>query len=413
MLPDTMPTPAAATTTAAPTARERLIALDVFRGMTVAGMLLVNNPGITAAVYPPLAHAPWHGWTPTDLVFPFFLFIVGVTAHLSLAPRRARGDDTATLARAIVRRAAIIFALGLALNAFPFYQWGDTVGTLAEPTLLDRIGWRFEHLRVFGVLQRIALAYLLGALLTLRGSWRTHVAWCIALLVGYWAAMTLVVVPDQGLAGHLLLDRPDANIGAWLDRTLLGTDHLWAGGRTWDPEGLLGAFPAAGTVILGNLAGRWIGTPQPLAERLNGLFAGGALLMAAGLAWNLAFPINKNLWTSSYVVFTGGMAALVLATCMWAIDVRRWTPGTHFFLVYGTNPLIAFVGSGVMARLLVSILRVQGANGPVPVSRALTETLFAAWLPLRAASLAYALAFVMVWYLILRVLWQRRIFLKV
>jgi predicted acyltransferase len=406
-----VPTPTAAQG-APPPARERLLSLDVFRGMTVAGMLLVNNPGSWATIFPPLEHAKWHGWTPTDLVFPFFLFIVGVTAHLSLAGRRARGDDDATLVRAVVRRAAIIFALGLALNAFPFFQWGK-VGDLVDPSFLDRVLWRLDHLRVFGVLQRIALAYLLGALLTLRGTWRAHVAWCAALLLGYWAIMTLVPVPDTGLMGWQSLDDPAKPLSAWLDRLLLGDRHIWIGGKTWDPEGLLAAVPAAGTVILGNLAGRWIGTPATLAERLNGLFAVGALCMMAGLAWHWVFPINKNLWTSSYVVFTGGMASVTLATCMWLIDVRGWRPGVRFFQVYGTNPLVAFVGSGIMARLTVSILKVEGPNGPISVSALLYNTAFAPWLPPRVASLAYALAFVSVWYVILLALWKRGIVLKV
>lgn len=399
---------------AAPTsgARERLVSLDVFRGMTVAGMLLVNNPGSWAAVFPPLRHATWHGWTPTDLVFPFFLFIVGVTAHLSLAPRRAKGATDGELLRAIVRRAAIIFGCGLALNAFPFFQWGALPG-LPDASLGDRVLWRLEHLRVFGVLQRIAIAYLIGASLVLRGTWRTHLAWCAALLLGYWGVMTLVRVPDTGLMGWQSLDDPSSPLSAWLDRQLLGPDHIWVGGKTWDPEGLLASIPAAATVILGNLAGRWIGAPVPLAERLNALFGAGALAMVAGLCWHWVFPINKNLWTSSYVVFTGGMAAVTLATCMWAIDAHGWRRGVEFFRIYGTNPLVAFVGSGVMARLLVSILKVPGPNGPVPLAGAIHTALYARWLPPRVASLAYAVTFVTAWYFILRALYRRGIVLKV
>ncbi|MDQ8160953.1 MAG: DUF5009 domain-containing protein [Gemmatimonadota bacterium] len=391
---------------------ERLISLDVFRGMTVAGMLLVNNPGTWTAIYAPLAHAPWHGWTPTDLIFPFFLFIVGITTELSLRARRARGDDDRAILRQILRRGALIFLFGFLLSGFPFFTWPPA---LPDDSLFERVVHRIEHWRVLGVLQRIGLAYLCGGLLTWRTTLRQQIVLLAVLLLGYWALMTLVPVPDTGIAGRFVLDKPDQLLSAWLDRTVLGTDHLWAGGRTWDPEGLLSTMPAVGTMLLGTFAGRWIAREElSLAERLCGLFAVGALTMVVGLMWHWAFPINKNLWTSSYVLFTAGMGAVALATCMWVIDlmqVRRWT---FPLVVYGMNPMLAFLGSGLMARITSSIWTWETAAGTrISAQGFVFNTLYASWLPPHAASFAYALSFVALWFLILRSAWTRGFVLKV
>ena len=184
--------------------RERLVALDVFRGMTIAGMLLVNNPGTWSAIYPPLEHAPWHGWTPTDLIFPFFLFIVGITTEISLEGRRARGDDEGAILRQVLKRGSLIFLFGLLLSWFPFYTYQPIDG-ITDPSFGERVIYRVQHLRILGVLQRIGLAYLLGALLTLRTSLKTQFGILAALLFGYWALMTLVPVPDTGIAGRFVL----------------------------------------------------------------------------------------------------------------------------------------------------------------------------------------------------------------
>jgi predicted acyltransferase len=401
-----------------PATRERLLALDVFRGLTIAGMLLVNDPGSWSHIYPPLRHADWHGWTPTDLIFPYFLFIVGVTTHLSISTRRARGDDEGTIRRQIVRRGALIFLFGLLLNGFPFFQWGPIAGD-PSPTFLDRIVERLENLRIMGVLQRIGLAYMAAAFLTLRTSAKQQVAIVGALLVGYWAVMTLLPVPDTGVLGAVAIHTRSGHLAAWLDRVVfdwraqgLG-NHLWVGAVTWDPEGLLSTVPAIATTMLGVMAGRWIMQARPLAERLNGLFAAGALGMVAGLMWHWSFPINKGIWTSSYVVFTGGMASVTLATIMWVVDVHGWRRWTKFFVIYGMNPIIAFVGSGILARLLYSILKVDYEGRRVSVVEAIYRT-FVSWgLEPVNASLAFALCFVALWFGILWVLYRRNIFLKV
>src|SRR5687768_15823044 len=244
--------------TAPPAQRERLVALDVFRGLTIAGMLLVNNPGTWGAIYPPLRHAEWHGWTPTDLIFPFFLFIVGITTHLSLAARRARGADDGALVRQVLRRGALIFLFGLFLSWFPGFTWGAVDG-LDNPTFLDRVIDRLYDVRILGVLQRIALAYVAGALLTLRTGLRAQIVTIALLLVGYWALLMLVPVPDTGATGLAAIAEPAATLPAYVDRLLLDWgrwgNHLWIGGVTWDPEGVLSTIPAIATVMLGVLAG--------------------------------------------------------------------------------------------------------------------------------------------------------------
>jgi predicted acyltransferase len=398
--------------------RERLLSLDVFRGMTVAGMLLVNDPGTWSAIYPPLEHAEWNGWTPTDMVFPFFLFIAGITTQLSLGARRARGDDDFAIRRQIIRRGALIFLFGLLINGFPYFTWGDVAG-VADPTLLQRIGDRLLHWRILGVLQRIGLAYTCAALLTLRTTVKQQVAILTGLLVGYWIVMTALPVPGEGTIGALLLDSAPRTMAAWVDRTVLDWsrwglgNHLWASSQTWDPEGVLSTVPAIGTAMLGNLAGRWIAERRPLSERLAGLSAVGALLMMVGMMWNWVFPINKSLWTSSYVLFSAGLAALALATVMWAIDFNRVRRGTTFFVIYGVNPIVAFVGSAVMARCIYSIFKVTYDGRRIPLQEGIYRTLFASWLSPINASLAFAIAFVLLWYGILSVLHRRGIILKV
>lgn len=391
---------------------ERLVSLDVFRGLTVAGMLLVNNPGTWSAIYPPLEHAAWNGWTPTDLIFPFFLFIVGITTELSLRARRARGDDERAILHQILRRGALIFLFGFLLSGFPFFTWPPA---LPEASFLDRVVDRLEHWRVLGVLQRIGLAYLFGALLTWRTTLTQQVGILAVLLFGYWALMTLVPVPDTGVAGRFVLDHPDQLLSAWLDRTMLGTNHLWIGAKTWDPEGVLSTVPAIGTMILGTFAGRWIAHDErTLTDRLAGLFAVGAMAMMLGLMWHWVFPINKSIWSSSYVIFTAGMGAVALATCMWIIDVmqvRRWT---FPFVVYGTNPMLAFLGSGLMARLISSIWTWEtGTGSRISAQGFVFNTLYASWLPPREASFAYALSFVALWFVLLWGAWKRGFVLKV
>jgi len=231
--------------------------------------------------------------------------------------------------------------------------------------------------------------------------------------------MTVVPVPGEGTIGALLLDDPQRTMAAWVDRTVLDWrrfglgNHLWGSSVTWDPEGVLSTVPAIGTAMLGNLAGRWIAERRPLSERLAGLSAAGALLMMVGLMWNWVFPINKSLWTSSYVLFSAGMAALALATVMWIVDFNRVRRGTNFFVIYGVNPIVAFVGSAVMARCIYSIFKVGYEGHRISLQEGIYRTLFASWLSPINASLAFAIAFVLLWYGILSVLHRKGIILKV
>jgi len=374
----------------------RLLSLDVFRGITIAGMLLVNNPGSWGAIYPPLAHAEWNGWTPTDLIFPFFLFIVGVTTHLSLGSRRARGASDADIVRQILRRGSLIVLIGWIIAAVPFWPLHAITGV-----------------RIPGVLPRIGVCYMLGALLTLRTTLKQQIVILAVILYGYWFLQTLVPVPGQHEIGALLLDQPSHTLSAWLDRTLLG-GHLWINSRTWDPEGILSSLPAVGTVILGVISARWLTRADiPTSERLNGMFVGGSVGMVAGLMWNWSFTINKSLWTSSYVLFTAGMAAVVLATCVWLIDVRgvRW--GLQPFVIFGSNAIVAFAGSEVLARMIYTLIHVQYQGKSVPVETAIYEAAFASWLSPRNASLAMAACTVLLWLGVLTILYRKKIFLKV
>jgi predicted acyltransferase len=416
--PVSVPPPAAPATRGQPL-RERLLSLDVFRGLTVAGMLLVNNPGTWSAIYPPLKHAEWHGWTPTDLIFPFFLFIVGITTQLSISGRRARGDDEGAIRRQILKRAGLIFLFGFLLSGFPFFTWTAIPGT-ADPSFVDRIVDRLYHWRIMGVLQRIALAYVVSALIATRARLRTQVIVTAALLLGYWLIMTLLPVPGtNGTPGALLLGHGPTTMAAWWDRALLDWsrfglgNHLWVGSVSWDPEGILSTSGAIATALLGNMAGRWIGEPRPLLERVAALFAVGAIGMMVGLMWHWSFPINKGLWTGSYVLFTAGMACVALATIMWVVDLHGWRWWTRPFAIYGMNPMVAFVGSGVMARLIYSILKVDLGGQRVSLQNAIYQTAFASWLAPRNASLAFAIVFVAFWFAILAVLHRKNIFFRV
>jgi predicted acyltransferase len=275
------------------------------------------------------------------------------------------------------------------------------------------------HWRILGVLQRIGLAYTVAALLTLRTTVRQQIVILASILFGYWIVMTVLPVPGEGTIGALLLDEPSRTMAAWVDRLVLDWsrvglgNHLWASSVTWDPEGVLSTIPAIGTAMLGNLAGRWIGEKRPLSERLAGLSSVGALGMMTGLMWHWSFPINKSLWTSSYVLFSAGVAAVALSTVMWIVDFNRVRRFTRLFVVYGTNPIVAFVGSAVMARCIYSIFKVNYAGTRIPLQEGIYRTLFASWLSPVNASLAFAVAFVLFWYGVLSLLHRRGIILKV
>ena len=360
----------------------RLESLDAFRGLTIAGMILVNNPGSWSHVYPPLLHADWHGWTPTDLIFPFFLFIVGVSVPFSFGKRLERGDSRRDLLVHIIRRSVILFGLGLFMAVFP----------------------RFDvfNVRIMGVLQRIGVVYLFAASAYLFLSRRGRVWALPAILLGYWALLTLVPVPGYG-PGDL---SPEGNLGAYLDRLILG-DHLWR--EMWDPEGLLSTLPAVGTTLLGIHAGEWIRGGSPPPRVAWGLVMAGALALAVGSIWDFWFPINKGIWTSSYVVFTAGAASVLLGVMYWIMEVwgrKRWAKP---FVVYGMNAIAVFVASGLLARLM-GIWRI----GEETSAKAwIYGHLFASWADPTNASLAFALTYILFWLALIWMLYWRRVFIKI
>lgn len=370
---------------------ERLISLDVFRGLTVALMILVNNPGSWAHIHPPLRHAAWHGWTPTDLVFPFFLFAVGVAIALAFARRLASGATRADLLRKIAWRTAAIFVVGLLLTGFPYTDPG--------------------HWRVYGVLQRIALCYGAAALtVVLVPSDRGRLAVAVGACVVYEVLMRAPLVTGWGHGSFALAD----NLVRWVDLQWPGPDHLYLGnGMPFDPEGLVSTLPAVAGTLGGFLAGRLLRSDRSLGARLGRLAGAGLVLTLAGLAAGRIEPINKQLWTVSYTVLTGGLACLTLAGCAWALDMRGWQRGTEPAIVFGSNALVAFVGSGLMARILVLWRIPDGHGGTVAARTWLYRDLCLPWLGPENGSLAFAVAMVVMWWAILRELKKRRILIRI
>jgi len=365
-------------------AQDRLISVDAFRGLTVAAMVLVNNPGSWTFVYAPLRHAPWHGWTPTDLVFPFFLFIVGISISLSLGRRAAEGTPNGALVLKIVKRSAMIFGLGLFLHLFPKF-----------------------HIAVFripGVLQRIALCFLFGALIFLKARLRTRAALAVLLLLGYWALLTFVPVP--GFGPGVLAEQ--GNLAGYIDSKILA-GHIYK--PDFDPEGLLSTIPAIVTVLLGTLAGDWLRSRRTNTRKSLNLFAWGMALTAAGLGLDRIFPINKQLWTSSYVVFTAGMALIVFALMFAALEGARWKGWAWPFLVLGTNAIAVFAGSALVVKSLLLIKISDGEHVVNPMTYAYNH-----WLsPLAGpflGSLFYAVLFVVFWIALIAPLYRRKIFIK-
>lgn len=366
----------------------RLLSLDTARGITIAFMILVNNNGDWQHSYWVLKHARWNGWTPTDLVFPTFLFLVGVSIVFAFESKLARGVARATLLGHAAKRAVVLFLFGLLVNGFPLFH--------------------LHTLRIYGVLQRIALCYLLASMLYLfTRRLAVHVGVILAALVGYWLLMRYVPVPGYGTPTvQIPLLDPDANWVAYVDRHLL-FGRLYEGTR--DPEGLLSTIPALATTLLGVLCGRWLRSARPLAQRFTGLLVSSLVLLLAGRLWGQFFPINKKLWTSSYVLWTAGCSLLLLALCYWAVEIRGWKRGwTWPWLVFGSNAIAAYLFSELLAPLL-STLRLHGHS----LQRVIYEGSFAHVPNPEFASLLYALAFVVVCFIPIWLLYRKGIFLKV
>jgi predicted acyltransferase len=411
-----------------PQAPQRVLSIDVLRGLTIALMILVNDPGDWSHTYSQLDHAPWNGFTLTDFVFPNFLFLVGASIVFSIQSRIARGESKRTLALHMFRRALTLFAIKMFLSAFPHFH--------------------MTHLRIYGVLTRIAICYLFAGLICL-AVWNTQrrvpklLGITAALVVGYWALMRFVPVPGFGVPTHAMpiLD-PDRNLAAWLDRGFNAFTQRWLHtgtlyNHTRDPEGLLSTLPAIATALIGCITGLWlrgsgsVGSLQSSrevtqSERLIRLIAGGFACLMAGGAWNDIFPINKNLWTSSYVLFSAGLSLLLLALCYWLIDIRRLNDrpiGKALlwpWLVFGSNAITAFVVSNFLVEIALWIKVPAGAlasptNPAKPISAWQWTYLhvFARHGSTQVTSVAFALAFTALCFIPNWLLWRKKIFFKI
>jgi predicted acyltransferase len=378
---------------------ERLLSLDLLRGLTIGFMILVNNNGDGGRAYWALKHAVWNGFTPTDLVFPTFLFLVGISTVLSTASRLARGATRQSLFLHTLRRAVILFLLGIVVNSFPYFH--------------------LHTMRFYGVLPRIAICYLIVATLYIFSpGWRSKVTLAVAALVGYWILMRFVPVPGYGTPTHEipLLD-PYANLTAWIDRHIFSASHLYE--QTRDPEGLLSTLPALATTLLGLLTGVWLRTTHTLVRKARTIAIAGAICVLLGGLWNLSFPINKRLWTSSYVLFAGGLSLLLLALAIWIVDVRSskqshpeaGTRSSIFtpLLVFGTNAITAYVLSELLASAIDNIRTGPGVN----LQQTLYRSIHSVVPDAAFASLLYSLGFVLVCWLVVYPLYRQKIFIKI
>ena len=394
----------------------RLISLDVLRGLTIAGMIVVNDPGSWAYVYPPLRHADWHGITPTDFVFPFFLFIVGVSIVLAYTKRKESGAPKGEMVQKIFKRSAIIFGLGVFLWLFP--------------------GFDFSNVRLPGVLQRIALVFMACSLIFLNSNWKFQAQLGAVLLLGYWFLLAFVPVPiDETIrlaletgevksaAGQLKIGEltklsesfiaanlePGANLEAWIDRLIIPM-RLYQ--YTWDPEGLLSTLPSIATGITGMMAGHLLLSQKTKEEKAFFLLLAGFVAMSLGNVWDWFFPFNKNLWSSSFVLYTSGLATMTLGATYYLIDVRKWEGKILFpFKVFGANAIAAYVLHGVFARFIGMKIgsgeEAQSLKG-IFMDMGMTTGFSGEFTSLCYALLYTAFIYVFVWWM-----YKQRIFLKV
>jgi len=380
----------------APSPVKRLLSLDVVRGITIAFMIMVNNNGGPGS-WRFMNHAVWNGLTPTDLVFPTFVFVVGVSVVFAVEARLARGASRAQLARHTVQRAIILLLLGIVVNSFPFFH--------------------LAHMRFYGVLQRIAICYLVVGLFYLwdQRVW-TKVAALIAALVGYWILVRWVPIPGVGVPGR---DVPfmdmSRNLVSWLDR-LLFPHHLYLYApdhNVRDPEGVLSDLPAIGTALIGILVGQWLRTGKSIAEKTRGLGLAAVVSLALGYLWSLWFPLNKNMWTSSYVLVAAGYSLLLLTLAYWAVEQKGWRKGwTWVWLVFGSNAIAAYMFSELVPSGLDSIHFTAGGKSVGMLGYIFSRTF--AHIPNPGwAAFAYSVSFTAVCFIPVWILYRKKIFLKI
>lgn len=362
------------------TFKKRLLSLDVFRGLTIAAMILVNDPGNEHA-YAPLEHSKWNGCTPTDLIFPFFLFMVGVSIVYAMESRKEVTADHNKLIGRALKRTLILLLISYVIR---FFFLGN-----------------FTHMRIPGVLPRIAVVYFICSILYVKTSQKTR-DWLFAiLLVGYYIIMNFIPVPGVGYANL----EPTTNLGAWLDRLVFTPNHLWAETKVWDPEGLLGTIPAVATGLFGIRLGAWIKRKDHEdSVKVTWMFVYGTIAVIAGLTWDLFFPINKALWSSSFVLYTGGLACVGLALSYWIIDVRGHKKFTPPIVAFGANAITAYILADFIPHY-VGKIRLGG--------KSLYDILFAPYFSPINASLASAIFTVFCIWIIMWVLYKRKIIIKV
>jgi len=369
------------------TSGNRIVSLDIFRGLTIMAMIIVNTPGSWSYAYPMLLHSEWNGCTPTDLVFPFFIFAMGFSAVLSITKRLQKGISKQKLVLQLLRRSAIIFLLGLIINSFPF---NDLV-----------------NIRIPGVLQRIAIVNLICGLFLIYSDIKRIWYVSVTLLLGYWALMTLVPVPDFGPAN---LGRT-TNLAAWFDRLIIGK-HVWVYTKLYDPEGILSTLPAIVSGLIGVLAGNSFMRSKNESDKLIYLLVFGNILIISGMAWDLLFPINKQLWTSSYVLYSSGLAMVVLGIIYCIADIKRIRQFAPPFLAFGTNPIIAYFGSEIGIGVINMI---QISSGTSKIS--LYDWLFIQYqsfgLSPVNASLLGAVLYTGFWLLVVSIMYRRHIIVKI
>ncbi|MWB95469.1 DUF5009 domain-containing protein [Flavobacterium sp. GA093] len=421
--------------------KERIISIDVLRGLTVIMMTIVNNPGSWSHVFPPLLHAEWNGCTPTDLVFPFFVFIMGTAIPLAIPYKEFNNE----VLLKIFTRSLRIICLGLFLNFFSKIEIFGMEGIpllLAKLVLTFAVGYAlmgnfsqkiklilvllifttliglaysgleaFENVRLPGVLQRIGIVYFFSAIIYLQTSIRLQYSIIAALLLGYWAMMTLIPVPG---ISHPNLE-PGTNLSAWFDNLIL-ENHMYIATKTWDPEGILSTIPAIGTGLLGVMIGQTLSSALSPKEKAKKLAIMSVLLIVLGLIWSLVFPINKSIWTSSYVLYAAGLTTLLLTILYYLIDIKNIRKGTTPFLIWGVNPMIVFFASGIIPRVLGMIT----FENPKELGQTinLQSYLYHFWIepfftnPMMA-SLAGALIYVLIWFGILWVFYKNKHIFKV
>ena len=421
--------------------KDRLISLDVFRGLTILLMTIVNNPGSWATIYPPLQHAEWHGCTPTDLVFPFFVFIMGVAISFAMPTKTY---DSSTFNKIFTRSLRMI-CLGIFFNFFSNIQ---LFGLEGIPLMIGRlvitalVGYAlmgnfsaklktylavsifviymilaysgieaYQSVRLPGVLQRIGIVYFIASLLYLKTTQRTQLVTAIGILLGYWAIMTLIPAPEFEITN---LEK-GTNLAAWFDNILL-KGHMWESSKTWDPEGILSTIPAITTGIIGLLIGQLLNSPLFKTEKFKKMFIIGVILIVLGQIWNIVFPINKALWTSSYVLHTAGLATLILSVLYYLIDIADYKKGIKLFQIWGVNPMIVFFLSQIVPQ---SMAMVSLPNPKIPTEQInLWDYLYVfEVLPFfsnpMTASLTFALLYAGMWSLLLAYLYKKKMYFKV